>query len=83
MKNLKGKMKISLLTKGINKIFSRKKSNYKEVIDDLIDKQDISDEKIDDRTKNGADKFEGKHIHFGKGQFKDWKTVMNYLLNNN
>lgn len=38
---------------------------------------------IDDRTKNGADKFEGKHIHFGKGQFKDWKTVMNYLLNNN
>ena len=41
MKNLKSKMKISLLTKGINKIFSRKKSNYKEVIDDLIDKQDI------------------------------------------
>ena len=51
MKNLKSKMKLSLLIKVINKIFSRKKSNYKEVIDDLIDKQDISDETIDDRTK--------------------------------
>ena len=38
---------------------------------------------IDDRTKNGAEKFEGEHIHFGQGEFKDWKTVMNYLLNNN
>ena len=36
---------------------------------------------IDDRTKNGADKFEGEHIHFGQGAFKDWNAVTKYLLN--
>ena len=35
---------------------------------------------IDDRTKNGADKFEGEHIHFGQGVFKDWGEVTKYLL---
>ena len=35
---------------------------------------------IDDRTKNGADKFEGEHIHFGQGVFKDWGAVTKYLL---
>ena len=36
---------------------------------------------IDDRTKNGVDKFEGEHIHFGQGKFKDWNAVTTYLLN--
>ncbi len=36
---------------------------------------------IDDRTKNGADKFEGEHIHFGQGAFKDWDAITTYLLN--
>ena len=36
---------------------------------------------IDDRTKNGADKFEEEHIHFGQGAFKDWNAVTKYLLN--
>ena len=36
---------------------------------------------IDDRTKNGADKFEGEHIHFGQGAFKDWNAVNKYLFN--
>lgn len=36
---------------------------------------------IDDRTKNGVDKFEGEHIHFGQGAFKDWDAVTTYLLN--
>ena len=36
---------------------------------------------IDDRTKNGAHKFEGEHIHFGQGAFKDWNAVTKYLLN--
>ena len=31
--------------------FSDRKGNYKEVIDDLIDQQDISDKKIDEKTK--------------------------------
>ena len=35
---------------------------------------------IDDRTKNGADKFEGEHIHFGTPKFPDWKAVMDYLM---
>ncbi|MBN2893701.1 MAG: hypothetical protein JXL97_17660 [Bacteroidales bacterium] len=35
---------------------------------------------IDDRLKNGADKFEGEHIHFGTEKFPDWKTVVDYLV---
>ena len=35
---------------------------------------------IDDRTKNGVDKFEGEHIHFGTDSFPDWKIVCDYLL---
>ena len=34
---------------------------------------------IDDRTKNGADKFQGEHIHFGTEKFPDWETVVKYL----
>ena len=34
---------------------------------------------IDDRTRNGADKFVGEHIHFGQEDFKTWKEVLNYL----
>lgn len=35
---------------------------------------------IDDRLKNGVDKFTGEHIHFGTKEFPDWKTVCEYLL---
>lgn len=35
---------------------------------------------IDDRLKNGADKFMGEHIHFGTERFPDWKSVREYLL---
>lgn len=34
---------------------------------------------IDDRLKNGADKFPGEHIHFGTEKFMDWEAVLNYL----
>lgn len=34
---------------------------------------------IDDRTKNGVDKFDGKHIHFGTAEFPDWASVVGYL----
>ena len=37
---------------------------------------------IDDRTKNGADKFEGEHIHFGTDKFRNWDDVTEYLLPN-
>jgi len=35
---------------------------------------------IDDRLKNGAEKFTGKHLHFGTQSFPDWKSVEEYLL---
>lgn len=35
---------------------------------------------IDDRTKNGVDKFEGEHIHFGTEEFPDWNAVIKYLI---
>ena len=35
---------------------------------------------IDDRLKNGAEKFEGEHIHFGQEKFRDWESVVKYLL---
>jgi 5'(3')-deoxyribonucleotidase len=43
----------------------------------------IGDFLIDDRTKNGAAEFKGKHIHFGvKGECKDWNEVLEYLGKN-
>jgi 5'(3')-deoxyribonucleotidase len=35
---------------------------------------------IDDRTKNGSDRFKGVHIHFGTPDFPDWPTVVRYLI---
>ena len=34
---------------------------------------------IDDRTKNGADRFVGEHIHFGTAAYPDWPSVLLYL----
>lgn len=34
---------------------------------------------IDDRTKNGADRFKGQHLHFGQADFPDWDSVVSYL----
>ena len=34
---------------------------------------------IDDRTKNGADKFEGELILFRSEKFPSWKSVTDYL----
>lgn len=35
---------------------------------------------IDDRLKNGTDRFEGKHIHFGASEFPNWNVVTEFLL---
>jgi 5'(3')-deoxyribonucleotidase len=35
---------------------------------------------IDDRLKNGVDRFEGEHIHFGNDDFRCWQSVVDYLL---
>lgn len=37
---------------------------------------------IDDRLCNGASEFKGEHIHFGKGRFLDWASVLIYLNKN-
>ena len=36
---------------------------------------------IDDRTKNGADKFEGELVLFGSEKFSDWQKVLKYFSN--
>ena len=38
---------------------------------------------IDDRLKNGADKFQGELIHFGSDKFPDWDAVVVYLSEKN
>ena len=40
----------------------------------------IGDYLIDDRIKNGVDKFTGEHIHFGTEKFPNWDSVLKYLL---
>lgn len=35
---------------------------------------------IDDREKNGADRFVGELILFGGERFPDWKAVIEYLM---
>ena len=34
---------------------------------------------IDDRLKNGAERFPGELIHFKTDLFPDWPSVMDYL----
>jgi 5'-nucleotidase len=34
---------------------------------------------VDDRPKNGAERFEGEWIHFNSEQFPDWAAVVAYL----
>lgn len=40
----------------------------------------IGDYLIDDREKNGADRFQGKLILFGSPEFPDWDAVMAHLF---
>ena len=39
----------------------------------------MGDYLIDDRTANGADRFQGELILFGSSKFPNWKAVVNYL----
>ena len=40
----------------------------------------VGDFLVDDRTKNGVERFRGEHIHFGTSRFPDWASVLEYLL---
>ena len=55
------------------------KSAYKRLILSHHKNLNTGDYLIDDRLKNGADKFNGEHIHFGTERFPDWKSILNYL----
>lgn len=35
---------------------------------------------IDDRLRNGVDRFRGEHIHFGTEKFPDWEAVLKHLM---
>ncbi|MEO6305116.1 MAG: hypothetical protein ABIP51_18300 [Bacteroidia bacterium] len=35
---------------------------------------------IDDRLKNGSEKFDGHHIHFRTELFPDWNSVLKFLI---
>lgn len=37
---------------------------------------------VDDRTKRGADRFKGEHIHFGQPKYPTWERVLEYLRRN-
>ena len=40
----------------------------------------MGDYLIDDRLRNGVEKFNGEHIHFGTEKFTDWNSVLISLL---
>ena len=67
----------------IQKYFGKSKDSilYKRLILSHHKNLNMGDYLIDDRTKNGADKFKGEHIHFGTEKFPNWQVVTNYLMN--
>ena len=54
-------------------------NGYKRLILSHHKNLNTGDYLIDDRTKNGADKFTGEHIHFGQDKFATWAEVLQYL----
>ena len=51
---------------------------YKRLIISHNKNLNFGDYLIDDRKKNGADKFKGKHIHFRKDPFLNWNSCLLY-----
>ena len=56
------------------------KSAYKRLILSHHKNLNAGDYLIDDRLRNGVDKFKGEHIYFGTEKFPDWNSVLSYLL---
>ena len=55
---------------------------YKRLILSHHKNLNMGDYLVDDRLKNGADKFQGELIHFGSAKFPNWDAVVEYLLPN-
>jgi 5'-nucleotidase len=74
---------VALFTGILNKLRWIKKylgeSAYKRLILSHHKHLNVGEFLIDDRLKNGVDKFKGEHIHFGTPDFPDWKSVVSYL----
>ena len=66
----------------IQKYFGKDKESclYKRLIISHHKNLNKGDYIIDDRIKNGVDKFDGRHIHFGTEEFADWESVLKFLL---
>ena len=52
---------------------------YKRLILSHHKNLNMGDYLIDDRTKNGVDRFSGEHILFGSPAFPDWHSVLAHL----
>ncbi|MBK8751650.1 MAG: hypothetical protein IPL99_08355 [Candidatus Competibacteraceae bacterium] len=52
---------------------------YKRLILSHHNNLNLGDFLIDDRKKNGVDKFRGEHINFGSARYPDWPSVVTYL----
>jgi 5'(3')-deoxyribonucleotidase len=68
--------------KWVKKYFGEGEDNvfYKKLILSHNKHLNLGSYLIDDRLMNGADRFTGKHIHFGSEEFPNWEKVTNYLL---
>jgi 5'(3')-deoxyribonucleotidase len=56
------------------------KSAYKRLVLTHHKDLNVGDFLVDDRTKNGVERFRGEHVHFGTERFPDWASVVDYLL---
>lgn len=65
--------KVAWVTKYFDDIFHKRLilSHHKDLLK--------GDYLIDDRSKHGADTFEGEWIQFGSERFPDWPAIINYL----
>lgn len=55
------------------------KAAYKRLIMTHHKNLNVGDFLVDDRKKNGADRFAGELILFGEAPFLDWPAVLTYL----
>jgi len=63
----------------IDKIFPKEIGSKKLILTHRKD-LNLGDFLVDDRTKNGAGEFKGELILFGSEKFKNWETVVSYLM---
>lgn len=66
----------------IQKYFGSEKHSclYKRLIISHHKNLNKGDYIIDDRIKNGVDKFDGIHLHFGTAEYPDWESVLKFLI---